>query len=643
MSRMGARVSWVRQGCVLFGLGLAGWSATGWLLIHLKLGPVPVAAILLALAVTLLFLWARSWAHWAAAAFGPSLREAADYLAAALDVQWGHEAAVRRINDPYPLPVPWRSVPAHLVDPQSAADMHDLAGTGYDIVSVFRSIPTGRLLVLGSPGAGKSVLLVQFLLSFLRDRRRDGDPVPVLFPLASWNPAEQSLHEWMAERLVRDYPALEQDFTPEMGGPRMTLAAALVDGGHLVPVLDGLDEVPQAVRSSALDAINNVQGALVLSSRTEEYHATMTASRGMREAAGIELQPVSLVDAHAYLVRSNDRVMAGRWDAVFRGLQASASAAEALSTPLLLSLARSTYEPRPGESIDAVRDPAELLISTRSETPVADHLFDAFISASYRGRSYPWSWGPVQAERYFMYLAGQLTRDGGGTLDLAWWELSQAMPRHLVAIGAGLVVALAAGTAAGIAAGLPAAIIAGPLAGVAAGIAASRNRPPAGGLRWSLDDLGIGIAAGVGGVLAGGIRLGLPLAVASTLASSLKGSPADLTTAVGPAQVLSRDRRAFQVLTLVTGTAAALGVGLTYGPAAGVAAGITLGLVEAAWGAFAIARVYLALRRGLPLRFMSFLADAHRRGVLRQVGAVYQFRHLELQRRLAARYSELTD
>jgi hypothetical protein len=34
---------------------------------------------------------------------------------------------------------------------------------------------------------------------------------------------------------------------------------------------------------------------------------------------------------------------------------------------------------------------------------------------------------------------------------------------------------------------------------------------------------------------------------------------------------------------------------------------------------------------------MSFLADAHRRGVLRQVGAVYQFRHIELQHRLANR------
>jgi hypothetical protein len=34
---------------------------------------------------------------------------------------------------------------------------------------------------------------------------------------------------------------------------------------------------------------------------------------------------------------------------------------------------------------------------------------------------------------------------------------------------------------------------------------------------------------------------------------------------------------------------------------------------------------------------MGFLADAHKRGVLRQAGAVYQFRHIELQRRLATR------
>ena len=37
---------------------------------------------------------------------------------------------------------------------------------------------------------------------------------------------------------------------------------------------------------------------------------------------------------------------------------------------------------------------------------------------------------------------------------------------------------------------------------------------------------------------------------------------------------------------------------------------------------------------------MAFLEDSHKRGVLRQVGPVYQFRHIELQRRLAARVAE---
>jgi hypothetical protein len=46
-------------------------------------------------------------------------------------------------------------------------------------------------------------------------------------------------------------------------------------------------------------------------------------------------------------------------------------------------------------------------------------------------------------------------------------------------------------------------------------------------------------------------------------------------------------------------------------------------------------RQQLALRRSTPLRLMPCLEDAHRRGVLRQAGAVYQFRHARLQQRLA--------
>jgi hypothetical protein len=53
------------------------------------------------------------------------------------------------------------------------------------------------------------------------------------------------------------------------------------------------------------------------------------------------------------------------------------------------------------------------------------------------------------------------------------------------------------------------------------------------------------------------------------------------------------------------------------------------------WGPWLIARCWLALRGHLPWNLMSFLDDAHSRGVLRQSGGVYQFRHARLQEYLS--------
>jgi hypothetical protein len=58
-------------------------------------------------------------------------------------------------------------------------------------------------------------------------------------------------------------------------------------------------------------------------------------------------------------------------------------------------------------------------------------------------------------------------------------------------------------------------------------------------------------------------------------------------------------------------------------------------LVRSLWYAYLHARLQLALTARLPLRLSAFLADAHRLGILRQVGPVYQFRHARLRERLA--------
>ncbi|TDV48731.1 hypothetical protein [Actinophytocola oryzae] len=50
-------------------------------------------------------------------------------------------------------------------------------------------------------------------------------------------------------------------------------------------------------------------------------------------------------------------------------------------------------------------------------------------------------------------------------------------------------------------------------------------------------------------------------------------------------------------------------------------------LFASGWGPWLIARSWLSLSGRLPWSVMVFLAAAHQRGVLRQTGGVYQFRH----------------
>jgi hypothetical protein len=66
----------------------------------------------------------------------------------------------------------------------------------------------------------------------------------------------------------------------------------------------------------------------------------------------------------------------------------------------------------------------------------------------------------------------------------------------------------------------------------------------------------------------------------------------------------------------------------------GLAAGLTI-FLSRAWGSYVLSVIWFAMRGRTPLRLMRFLDDAHQRGVLRQAGAVYQFRHARLQDRLA--------
>ncbi|GGN56028.1 hypothetical protein GCM10011579_016660 [Streptomyces albiflavescens] len=435
----------------------------------------------------------------------------------------------------------------------------------------------------------------------------------------------------------------------------------------------------------------------MLSTRTAEYRSALTPPAGvtvlLNGAAGICLLPLDPARARAYLERDAGgpgTEAAARWHRVTASLGTSSPVSQALSTPLGLFLARTIYNPRPDEHLIELAHPDELLDQARfpAREDINTHLFAAFIPAAYRPHPHlPTHWTAQKAQRTLSFLACHLQRTLGGSPNLAWWQLSKALPKEVTVLTIGLTAWLVSGIPFGLFIGLTSPDQLQLAAGLAEGLVlaipvpvaallcawSARDRNPSSGIRWSWKGkswltcgLTVGLALGLTiglpialwlGLSQAGLVLGLVVGLSFGLIGGLRSQHPDLSKAVGPGVILARDRRTFSAITLAGGLMGALvftlagALMLSYGMtevfpfisvlgiAVGLLVGFLLGLARSVWMEFLVARTALAAAGRVPWRFMRFLADAHeRRGVLRQAGAVYQFRHLDLQRHLAQRH-----
>ncbi|MET7407977.1 helix-turn-helix domain-containing protein [Streptomyces parvulus] len=395
-------------------------------------------------------------------ASGP-LSEAADQLAAETRRRWQREEEQRLVLDPYPLPVRRRSVSATITDldanirrlpPGAVAAPLDLSGDQHGIGDLYRGIGSGRLVVLGQAGSGKSVLAMRLVLDLLQDDGRTGaDPVPVIFDIGSWDPTAHTLRGWLTGRLLRDHPYLAGGSSP-VGAA----AAALVDDGHILPVLDGFDEMAEGLRRRALEELNRTSLPLVLTSRPDEYAAAVrSATDGtvtpLKWAAAVELAEITPADLLEYMPRATRSPLAadGPWDRTLRGrTDPEVRLHRVLSTPLMVFLARTVY----GEG--KVRDPGELTDGSRfpTEDSLRRHLLAAFVPTVYRPRAAeeptadgphrgrPPQWTPEHAQRWLGHLARDLVRAGRERQDIAWWRIGHSLSTSTRALAVAAVSAL---------------------------------------------------------------------------------------------------------------------------------------------------------------------------------------------------------
>lgn len=596
-------------------------------------------------------------------------------------------------------------------------------GTFHSIADVFGAdgMPS-RLVVLGEPGSGKSILAQSLTLALLRGvpgARSGGgvkaDPakaVPVLLPLATWDP-RVALQDWAAAQMARTYPWLGKEIQAR-GAASRTLAGRLLDQGRVLIVLDGLDEVSAENRQTAFRKLSEAahkNQPMVVTCRTREYAQIVHDARHpMPRTPVIRLHPMPLGDVRDYLTAAGQG-SGGRVAQLVNQLDAAPHGplAQALRLPLALWLVATVYQ-------DPDKDPAELAQYPGREE-ILKHLLDGLVTAAYSvpAGGYPAIEDPeavATARRRLTKIADYLG-PGLRSQNIDWWRLPEKVPRLFTGGLIGTLVGCVLGAAVGLAAAVRFSSSMGTLLGIVFGIVTgalggvTSARPQAHPFtvqfrfRWDywrfMGCLTVAAAVGLttgyaihlgGGLVAGlitaaavgpacavpcirafgrapGITAGLTASTALGLASGLSAGnghpvwsglvaglvflisawvlvglfqPAQDKSVVSPQSLLDRDRIGALVVAGTAGVAFGVVYGITLGPLFAVAATValtaTVSLTVSAWGAFTAARVWLALSGVFPLRIMSFLNEAHVRGVLRQAGGSYQFRHIVLKEAL---------
>lgn len=582
-----------------------------------------------------------------------------------------------------PLTLSWTNAGEALQS--SWAEVHGIAG--YDdpirldgsineIGTRYRQVPTGRLVILGRAGSGKTVLVTRLTRELVEDHQA-ARPVPLLLDAHAWPPG-CDLHTWLVQEAQRMLRSAGLSVVPD------DQVRELVVERLVWPVIDGLDEVPINHQREILRALE-VAGPVIVTSREQEYREAHRRDRGLSASIAIVLRDLDPTESVMYLhakARKTTSPGGARtvWDPLLARLRAGAGSGQsdepyrALRRPLLVKLAAEVYA-RPDT------DPTELFDRDRfpSSDAAEEYLFSAFMERAYpdsrsiparRDQTLVSGWTSEEARRWNRRLAVLLTESWVPVISP--WALSLGrFGLELVSIIpiVALVVVFFRGSGSS---GSPSAVLVfgAVLFGRAYGSrdkdqdvslrnvfrsgnpAPPINSPIRAG-RWFLPSLGLYLLASTTLIVTLQVVLGnddetllvaasgvVVVVVLFAVAGRLRRRLAIYVgPAVDPDASLTRMRRvaSAEVTTFALLVAVPVGGYLVASLPSDRVQWATIGLavlgsclivgLQTAWGSWIITRIWLTARRDVPIRLSTFLREARRVGVLRHNGDVVVFRH----------------
>lgn len=537
----------------------------------------------------------------------------------------------------------------------------DGSGDALDLQEAYEG--SGRqLLVVGEPGSGKTTQLLILMRCLLTKARLDPRaPVPELFSLAGWRDGRKPILDWLAQQVQLRH-----------GYPR-SLGRSAIYHHQIVPLLDGLDEVPADHREACFEAINDFWsshrgGPLVLSCRMVEFEKLPDQAV---LGGAVKVERPSVEEVTRYLQAAGPR-----WEPVASALTAGSDVglAELLATPLMLHAAVLAYsDADPCDLCAAAGDPQRRhQLWERYVHQMASRASES-LGANDTGAP---AYSRHESRRWLSWLASDMHRTGA----MEFW-LHEAVGSRRFRVGVRVILGAAVAAVSSVVLALTAvsgaavveSILTGVLFGVAGGAFATSKpayRAPLQARRLVRAVArgfarGFLVGAGLLSVLALALSAVTPTAAPSLgellwsctwfgLVAGAAFGPTMGLVAIGPDRTRVAPLSPTQILTesaalgvtagLAVGTVIFLALTLIGGTGAAEAAGVALAVTLVASLVLGLGVVIFHLafrvarwRRGdVPFDLARFLYWACDHLYLRCSGAAFQWVHVELRDYLAA-------
>lgn len=306
-----------------------------------------------------------------------------------------------------------------------------------------------KLLILGVPGAGKTIALLE-LASELLDRTEaqlnepnaPRERIPILLNLATWKANHQAIDYWIVEEMKSKY------------GVRRDLGRRWLNQRQLLPLLDELDRLSTEHQEVCIAAINDLfqqehqPHGLVVCSRLDEYQSH---SIKLKLEEAICLKPLTESQICEYL--SNSIKHPGLWNS----MQEDSDLLEIVRSPLFLSILVWTVAPQES-STDEWQLAIEKWQQCKSIQERRDYFFEAFIeqmlNRDFTSQHYPKGKEPSSDEtQHYLIQLAKVVKEKSPTEFLIeniqpnWWlsETEESAYSLIVRLVVGLTAGFTAG------------------------------------------------------------------------------------------------------------------------------------------------------------------------------------------------------